>query len=49
MISFEEAFKIVMESAFETDSETISFNDSCGRILDEDIVSDMDMPLAELI
>jgi molybdopterin molybdotransferase len=44
MISFEEAFKIVMESAFETDSETISFNDSCGRILDEDIVSDMDMP-----
>ena len=44
MISFEDAFKIVMESAFEIDSETISFNDSSGRILDEDIVSDMDMP-----
>jgi len=44
MIEFEKAFKIVMESAFETDSETIFFNDSCGRILDEDIVSDVDMP-----
>jgi molybdopterin molybdotransferase len=44
MIEFEEAFKIVMESVFETDSETIPFNDSCGRILDEDIMSDMDMP-----
>jgi molybdopterin molybdotransferase len=44
MIEFEEAFKIVMQSIFETNSETIPFNDSCGRILDEDIMSDMDMP-----
>ncbi len=44
MIEFEEAFGIVMKSAFKTESETISFIDSCGRILDEDITSDIDMP-----
>src|SRR5450759_2463641 len=44
MIEFEEAFKIVMQSAFETDSEKITFQNSFGRILDEDISSDMDMP-----
>ncbi|HEX7493252.1 MAG TPA: gephyrin-like molybdotransferase Glp [Bacteroidales bacterium] len=44
MIEFDEAFGIVMKSGFETESETISFNSSYGRILDEDIASDMDMP-----
>jgi molybdopterin molybdotransferase len=44
MISFEEAFGIVMESAFETEAETISFECSGGRILAEDIFSDVDMP-----
>jgi molybdopterin molybdotransferase len=44
MISFEEAFKIVMKSVFETESETIPFHHSCERILYEDIVSDIDMP-----
>ena len=44
MIEFEEAFKIVMQSVFETDSETIPFDNCLGRILDEDISSDMDMP-----
>jgi molybdopterin molybdotransferase len=44
MITFEEAFKIVMESVFETKTETIPFTDSCDRILDEDIRSDIDMP-----
>src|SRR5664279_3828320 len=44
MIEFDEAIKIVMQSVFETDSETIAFNDSCGRILDEDIFSDVNMP-----
>lgn len=44
MIEFEEAYKIVMQSVFETDSEIIPFQDCFGRILDEDISSDMDMP-----
>ena len=44
MITFEEAFGIVMESVFETVAETILFNDSYQRILDEDITTDIDMP-----
>jgi molybdopterin molybdotransferase len=44
MITFDEAFGIVMKSVFETETETISFNDSCQRILDEDVTSDIDMP-----
>jgi len=44
MIEFDEAYKIVMQSVFETGSETIAFNESCGRILDEDISSDVNMP-----
>jgi molybdopterin molybdotransferase len=44
MITFEKAFGIVMESAFETETETIRFSDSDGRILAEDIFSDTDMP-----
>jgi molybdopterin molybdotransferase len=44
MITFEEAFRIVMDSAFETETETISFIDSTGRILAGKIASDIDMP-----
>lgn len=44
MITFEKAFEIVMTSAFETDMETISFTDSDGRILAEDIFSDVEIP-----
>ena len=44
MIEFEEAFKIVMGSVFETERETVPFTDSCQRILAEDIASDMDLP-----
>lgn len=44
MIEFEEAFKIVMGSVFETKTESVLFNDSCQRILAEDIISDIDMP-----
>jgi molybdopterin molybdotransferase len=44
MISFEEAFGIVMKSAFQTEPETIAFTCSDGRILAEDIASDIDMP-----
>ena len=45
MISFEEAFEIVMKSAFETETEIIPFSDSDGRILAEDIYSDIDICL----
>src|SRR5664279_4132225 len=44
MISFEEAYRIVMKSVFETHSEIVPFYDSVGRILDADIFSDIDMP-----
>ena len=44
MIKFEEAYGIVMKSDFKTETETISFNNSSQRILDEDITSDIDMP-----
>lgn len=44
MIEFIEAYGIVMKSVTETESETIPFYESCGRILDEDISSDIDMP-----
>jgi molybdopterin molybdotransferase len=44
MITFEEASEIVLRSVFETGVETITFNTSCQRILDEDITSDIDMP-----
>ena len=32
LISFEEAYNIVMNSAFETGTETISFTDSLNRV-----------------
>jgi len=44
MISFEEAYNIVMCNVFETGTETIPFISSCGRILAEDIKSDINMP-----
>ena len=44
MITFENALEIVINSVFETQTETILFSDSDGRILDEDIASDNDMP-----
>jgi molybdopterin molybdotransferase len=44
MITYDEAFGIVMETAFETGTETVSFKDSDNRVLAEDIFSDIDMP-----
>jgi len=44
MITFEEAYSIVMESVYKTETEAILFNYSSQRILDEDIASDIDMP-----
>ena len=44
MITFEEAYRIVMECSYKTETESILFNNSSQRILDEDIASDIDMP-----
>jgi molybdopterin molybdotransferase len=44
MIRFEEGLKLVLESAFSTGAETLSFLASPGRVLATDIVSDIDLP-----
>ncbi|MGD9493200.1 MAG: molybdopterin molybdotransferase MoeA [Bacteroidales bacterium] len=44
MISFEEAYDIVSSQPVIADTETIRFEMAAGRILAEDIRSDMDMP-----
>jgi molybdopterin molybdotransferase len=44
MISFEQAYDIVIKSGFKMDSEVISFTDSLNRVLAGDVVSDIDMP-----
>jgi molybdopterin molybdotransferase len=44
MISFEEAYKIVMDHVTVLPSERIKMMNSLGRILAEDILSDIDMP-----
>ena len=44
MIQLDKAFETVINSAFLTGSEIISFSESLNRILAEDIVSDTDMP-----
>jgi len=44
MISFEEAYQIVMNHVTVFPSERVNMMDSLGRILAEDIVSDIDMP-----
>ena len=44
MISFEEAYRIVMNHVAVFPSERVNILDSLGRILAEDIFSDIDMP-----
>jgi molybdopterin molybdotransferase len=44
MISFEEAYRVVMNHVIIVPPERVSFMDSSGRILEEDILSDIDMP-----
>lgn len=44
MITFDEAFDIVINSWFETGTEYISFRESLDRILAEEVKSDIDMP-----
>jgi molybdopterin molybdotransferase len=44
IISFEKAYETVINSAFITGSEIVSFADSLNRVLAGDIISDMDIP-----
>ncbi|MDZ7860813.1 MAG: gephyrin-like molybdotransferase Glp [Candidatus Krumholzibacteriota bacterium] len=44
MISFEKAFQLMMNSAKLLGKETVSLNEASGRVLFEDIRSDVDMP-----
>lgn len=44
MISFEQAFDIVINTGFRTGTEAISYTGSLNRILAGDVVSDMDLP-----
>ena len=44
IITFEEAHDIVMNSAFSTGTEAISYTDSFNRILAENVISDINMP-----
>jgi molybdopterin molybdotransferase len=44
IISFEKALETVMDSSFRTRTESIPFTSSLGRILAQDLKSDMDMP-----
>ena len=44
IITFEEAYEIVINSAISTGAESVSFIDSLNRVLAEDIASDIDMP-----
>jgi molybdopterin molybdotransferase len=44
IITFEKAYEIVINSAFSTGTELISYTESLNRVLAEDITSDMDIP-----
>lgn len=44
MISFQEAFEIVMGNCFAIDTEFVSFADSLNRVLAEDVKADRDIP-----
>ncbi len=44
MIKFEEAYQIVLERAIQTETEKIYFTNALGRVLAEDVISDIEMP-----
>ncbi|MFH1231067.1 MAG: molybdopterin molybdenumtransferase MoeA, partial [Planctomycetota bacterium] len=44
MISFEQALEIIHQNIPAPQSETISLSDSLGRVIAEDVFSDIDMP-----
>ena len=44
MISIEKAYSIVLQNTYLLEAETTLFTDSLGRILAEDVKSDIEMP-----
>ncbi|MCK5170150.1 MAG: molybdopterin molybdotransferase MoeA, partial [Bacteroidales bacterium] len=44
MIRIEEAYKIVLQNAYQLETEKVIFTNSLGRILAEDVKSDIEMP-----
>ncbi len=48
MISFDEAYRIVLENAGKTAAEDAALGDCLGRVLAADVASDMDMPPHDL-
>jgi len=44
MITIEEAYKIVLINSYQLETEKVYFTDSLGRILAEDVKSDIEMP-----
>ncbi|MBU8893330.1 MAG: molybdopterin molybdotransferase MoeA [Bacteroidales bacterium] len=44
MIKIEEAYKIVLNNSYQLETERVHFTDSLGRILAEDVKSDIEMP-----
>jgi molybdopterin molybdotransferase len=44
MITFDRAFEIVINTDFKTGDELVSYEDSAGRVLAENVASDIDMP-----
>lgn len=44
MIKFEEGLRLVLDRAFSTGTETVSFLASPGRVLAADVISDVDLP-----
>jgi molybdopterin molybdotransferase len=44
MVEFSEALQIIKKEAYVLDGEKLSLNESAGRILAQDVLSDSDMP-----
>ena len=44
MITIEKAYDIVLQKAYQLETEKVTFTDSLGRILAEDVKSDIEMP-----
>ncbi len=44
MITYEEALQIILNHSYQPGNETVSLPESTGRVLAEDVFSDINMP-----